>query len=238
MNILNFKRGGLLAACLFISIVSWGQTDCFPQSSIGCTPIASNLTATVGVPGYPGCEIIVFYSLRVCQGEFQVANVSVQSVPFSNPACGQFISDFLGVAFGGNQLRFERFLTLFWAGVEAQIADLIFQGALQNAQTNNTVPLLYCGTGLNTVVVTFYRGSCISFCVGNAAGSLTISQASCGTTCCARKFTYCIDPATGGTEVTEVTFQTNEGECITFALPACPGKTLFQSPCFKLCEIE
>lgn len=57
------------------------QPDCFPDQ-VFCTE-TEELTATITPPGYPECEVEVTYDLRVCQGEFQIANVSFSSVPFA-----------------------------------------------------------------------------------------------------------------------------------------------------------
>jgi len=211
------------------------QPDCFPDV-IGCTQI-EELTATITPPGYPECEIEVTYEFRVCQGELQIANVSFSSVPAG--ICEDFVLDLIDTFFNGTELQLERFLTNLYFGALDQIADMLFQEVLDEANSNNALPLLYCDPGLSTFTVGFYAGSCASFCVGrNDAGEFAIDLVSCGPTCCQLNKTYCIDAATGETVVEESVQQVNPGECLATPLPQCAAGSLFQSPCFEICETE
>ncbi len=213
------------------------QPNCFPDpDSLGCTPI-EELTATITPPGYPECEIEVTYEFGVCQGVLQIANVSFSSVPAG--ICEDFILDLIDTFFNGTELQLERFLTDLYFGALDQIADMLFQEALDEAIANNSLSLLYCDSGLNTFTVGFYAGSCASFCVGrNDVGEFAIDLVSCGPTCCSLNKTYCIDAATGETVVEESVEQVNPGECLATPLPQCAAGSFFQSPCFEICETE
>ncbi len=213
------------------------QTDCFPIQK-GCTRTQS-FTAVIEVADYPECPISVSYDLRVCQGVSQIANVSVLAIPFGTiPQCSDVIVDLLQ-AIGGTSLQLETFMTRFWSSIESGISDQIFQQTLQAGQTNNTLPLLYCGSGLSTFTAAFYRGSCVSFCFNqDDRGALSVSQISCGSTCCVEKKTYCINPSTGNTVISTIVEQVAPGECISITPPSCQGNTIFQSPCFELCVTE
>lgn len=226
----------ILAVLFFFSFSATAQTDCYPNE-FGCTDIET-FSITVTIPNYPDCPISVNYDLRICQGVNQIANVTVTAIPFGDPGCGDFLSDLLGVIFGGDQLATERLLTYVFAEIETAIANNLWQETLDVSIANGTTALLQCGQGLTTFTSSFYRGSCVSFCFGrNDEGALTISQISCGTTCCRKNLNYCLGED-GEVVITESTEQVNEGECFTFDLPQCPKGSLFQSPCFELCETE
>lgn len=225
----------LLLLGFFISSLSvYAQTDCFPENDqVLCTEIIKNLVDIVEHPDYPGCPLTVEYDLRVCQGEFQIANLSILEIPFGSEECGPLVSDILGAFFSGDQLRLERVLTNLWSGTEEALADLLFAEAL----AGGPLALFYCGTGLQTFTAGFYRGSCVSTCVSvNQKGGIRFVPVSCGTTCCVLKREYCIDPVTGEEVIAESVEQVNPGECFLFERPECPEGSFFQSPCFELCE--
>lgn len=197
-----------------------------------CVDEISRFTLFTTHPDFPSCRLTVKYDLRICQGEFQIANVSVSIGQLQDPECNLNFSIFNNF-FGGSQLDLERFLTSFWTGVLDQIADNIWEETLNSGST----ALLECGNNVNTFTAGFYRGSCVSFCVGmRPNGTLNINQVSCGQTCCVERRSYCLDPNTGEAVIEITTEQLNEGECFALNLPACREGSLFQSPCFELCE--
>jgi len=224
----------LIVGFLMTSLSIEAQTDCLPEDDQAlCTDIQENIVDIVEHPDYPGCPLTVEYDLRICQGEFQIANLSVLEIPFGSDECGPLVSDVLGAFFSGDQLRLERVLTNLWSGTEEALADLLFSEAVDDGP----LALFYCGTGLQTFTAGFYRGSCVSSCVSvNENGGIKIDQVSCGTTCCVLKREYCIDPETGEQIIAESTEQVNPGECFLFKTPECPEGSFFQSPCFELYE--
>lgn len=224
----------LLLGFLIASISVYAQTDCLPEDQIGeCNQIRENLVDIVRHPDYPNCPLKVEYDLRVCRGEFQIANLRILEIPYGSVGCGPLVSDVLGAFFSGDQLRLERVLTNLWSGIEEALSDLLFAEAV----AGGPLALFYCGTGLQTFTAGFYRGSCVSTCVSvNEKGGIKFDPVSCGTTCCILKREYCIDPVTGEQVISESVEQVNPGECFLFERPECPEGSFFQSPCFELCE--
>ena len=200
-----------------------------PPDQPGCTDWET-FTATVSIPDYPECTLTVNYRVRVCQGIFQIADISFFTDVF---ACGALISDAFGVFFGGDQLAQERFNARLIAQVETEISNQLFE----QARAGIPDALLLCGSGLETVTTNFYRGSCVSFCVSrDDDGSIGFNSISCGRTCCVKSIVYCIDPVSSQTVTTETSEPLNSAECFSLPIPSCPGNSLFQSPCFALCE--
>jgi hypothetical protein len=224
-KIKSFKKMKVLKSLLILGFITasltiYSQTDCFPNQP-GCTEIATDLQDVIVLPNYPGCPITVTYDLRVCQGESQIANVSV-GLPDDGGACGVLIMDALEALFSGNQLNSETFLKNFWSAVETEIADILWETTLASVGTNTQ--LLYCSDGLTTFTAGFYRGSCVSFCFSRdpELGDLNIDLVSCGQTCCVKRRAYCLDPSTEELVLVETTEQVNEGECILLDRPECP----------------
>jgi len=203
------------------------------MSQQGCDEIEPDVILFTTHPDFPSCRLTIEYDLRVCQGEFQIANVSVSIGQVQDVECDLNFSIFNNF-FGGSQLDLELFLLSFWSGIEEQIANSIWEETLASGST----AILECGN-FDTFTAGFYKGSCVSFCVGmRPNGTLTINQQSCGRTCCVERREYCLDPVTGETVIEISTEQLIPGECIFLDLPVCRGESLFQSPCFAVCEGE
>ncbi|MEM1323286.1 MAG: hypothetical protein AAGG75_23675 [Bacteroidota bacterium] len=203
--------------------------DC-PPPQAGCTTVAS-FTTVVEIPSYPNCPIAVNYDLRICQGEFQIFNISFLDDVF----CGPLNMDIMEIFFGSDvtALEQEQFLAKLISEIETVIADRIFSSAV----SAGPIALYKCEGGLTTFTASFYRGSCVSLCVVGGGGGPTFVPISCGTTCCVKRIEYCLD-ANDQTVTTTTVEQVVPGECFAFALPQCPPGSLFQSPCFELCETE
>ncbi len=235
MNYLKTSKIYLIVALfLFIGGIknAFAQTDCLPVDiSNSCTSI-ERFTLASTHPDFPSCRLIYSYDLRFCSGRLQIANVTVTISQVQDPECSLTFSIFDNF-FAGSVLELERFLGDFWSSALGQIADNFWAETLSSGSN----AAFTCRNGIETFTVGFYRGSCISFCVGmRPNGSVEINQVSCGQTCCQELRNYCLDSQTGEEVVTIVVEQQNEGDCFPRDLPACKEGSLFQSPCFELCE--
>ncbi|MEM1323284.1 MAG: hypothetical protein AAGG75_23665 [Bacteroidota bacterium] len=231
----KFSHPAYLVKCtllllFFVSAATVSEAQC-PPAEPGCTP-TQTFTATVNTPNYPDCNLTVTYDLRVCQGEFQIFNIRIVT---GTGDCFDFISDVLGIFFGPDPtlLNQERFLATLIEQIETEVANQLFDAAVAAGPA-----ILYnCNSGLNTFTAKFYRGSCVSFCVtrNSETGAIGFVPLSCGTTCCVKRTVYCLDDA-GNVQVDVTVDQVIPGECFTLPRPTCPAGSLFQSPCFELCE--
>jgi hypothetical protein len=241
---------------LSFQIIGHSQSDCFPPTNKGCTPIGLAFE-TVALPQYPNCQIDISYEIRRCIDEngvqeIEISNVTILSNILTCPDLTADLIDFIVDVFanGGSPQPFRDWVTDIFSGIQEEIADNIFIDLLQGVG-EPTFERWFCDEDpvddeltQTLTQVSFFDGSCTQTCfVGDGTNGLRPVNIICGTICCKKTISYCLNRGTDFEDVQDesnwnkdtVTVEPTEEMPCEETSAICPLGTIFSLSCSPSC---
>lgn len=220
----------LLAVMAFIAVanVTGLNAQCDPEECEGFEPILTS--AVVQLPGFPGCDVEIDYTYRLCPPPFGLTNIDVQgfSVIGGSPACDG-LNAFL---FPGGTPNWAGIEWAFREGYNALVRKLFIQAYTAN-------PSVYQCPSTVASYASAWR-SCAQILVSSRGISpwpwpwFRVRIRSCNDDiCCLQKTELCYDVATGTIKETHSWTYGSYGECGD--PPPSPIGTIFASDCLPWC---
>jgi len=177
--------------------------DCYPNfDEDGCRDTSwMQRVERIGIPGFPNCPLTYTYYSRVCDGEYQIKGAVISLNPWWYINCRALLDYLSGGEWNpANPQYLPERLTEVFNDAFREAADLYFNRIVGD---NPPMPEIFdCDNPPETrrnIIVTYHRGSCISFCRSiyyddDGNHQIDFGEDNCGdgTSCCKITREYCL----------------------------------------------